>query len=167
MFAEVVMKRTAYCAVVLVVLALSGTGCQWREGDTYMISYRDASPNSDADDDGCENQPGQVESVDGIYSIIYGQEPFRLIDVRLLADCENGRIPGAECNPWNGESLLNSLDDLEDEPGWLVFYDWNGVLMEEVNSTLPYFCHREVVWLEGGFGAWSTTDHEIETGEAE
>ena len=171
-------KRLVVSLVSLVTCSamLGMGGCRWREGRSVWIEIYDSGPDAagdfdadagDADEgDGCVVGQGNWIRPEVLYGYIESDlEGIVIVDIRPLEYCQTGRIPGAQCNPLVNGSLTNPID-LPDEAGFLILYDANGDSVEDPFSFVPTFCHREVLILAGGFGAWANTgDFPIEQGE--
>lgn len=157
--------------VALLGFALGSSHCRWREGRAVLIQVYDASGDSDAvlhadgGDGGClADQGAMLIPEDLLGLMVSASTDLVIVDVRAMEMCVAARIPGAMCNPLEEGALVTAIDP-PDEEGWLILYDGAGELGAHTLSALPSLCHRHIVFLEGGFGAWAVrADYPLEEG---
>jgi rhodanese-related sulfurtransferase len=154
-------------AVLCCAILAATAGCRWREGRSVLIP--DTGPDAsdadaetldgavDADAECGDAGPEWIDPISLFMEIDVGAEGLVIFDVRPLEYCETARVPGAECNPWDGADFAAPIV-VADEPGRLVLYDARGELVAGAAESLPRYCARVVTALEGGFAAWAENE---------
>lgn len=147
--------------ISLIALLIGSFHCRWREGRTVWINVYDAGGDSDSDmlidgdDSRCITDQGALIVSENLLGLLVSASAdLVIVDVREIEMCTAARIPGAQCNPLEDGVLTTEIDPA-DEEGWLILYDAAGELGADTLAALPSLCHRRIVFLEDGFGAWA------------
>ena len=86
-----------------------------------------------------------------------------LLDVRTLGEVETGKIPGAIVNDVEGRKFKKDIEKMKlslDQP--LYVYCRTGRRSGQAVDSLLDMGFERVIWLTGGFAAWSNANREIE-----
>jgi hypothetical protein len=150
-------SRIAMLVTASLLLGASALGlasaCHWREGREVWISRREAGPGDAGANCGTPEDPCWIDAFNLLNALNSGDNDIELLDLRPLVDCRANRIPGAECNPFDGMAFSEQVDCSGE--GWLVLYDWNGSTSVGAAWELDLGCERLIMLLEEGFSSWS------------
>lgn len=86
-----------------------------------------------------------------------------ILDVRKNGEVQNGKLPGAKVNDVEGGSFKKDLRKMSlsaDQP--IYVYCRTGRRSGQAVDSLLDMGFERVVWLKGGFDAWSKANREIE-----
>lgn len=86
-----------------------------------------------------------------------------LLDVRSKGEVENGKLPGAKVNDVEGGTFKNDIEKMQftlDQP--IYVYCRTGRRSGQAVDSLLDMGFERVIWLKGGFTAWSKANREIE-----
>lgn len=86
-----------------------------------------------------------------------------ILDVRTKGEVKNGKLPGAKVNDVEGGSFKKDLKKMSinlDQP--IYVYCRTGRRSGQAVDSLLDMGYSHVIWLKGGFTAWSNANREIE-----
>lgn len=86
-----------------------------------------------------------------------------LLDVRSLGEVKNGKLPNAKVNDVEGGRFKKDMEKMNlrfDQP--LYVYCRTGRRSAQAVDSLLDMGYERVIWLKGGFTAWSNANRQIE-----
>jgi hypothetical protein len=154
------MKTLGLWAIV-VLAGLIAWACTWREGRSVWIDRRDGAAEAGT---GCVDAGQEalllIDAVD-LYQVLTGTGELPccgtpiVVDTRPAAPCASDRIPSAQCNPWDGTSLAESIEP-DDGVDCVVLYDSNGESLAAVAASPP--AEVRLLGLTNGWQGWNTCE---------